>query len=124
MKRVKISGFVLLPIFFTGINALLIDGLTDDIRVSDVGIVLGSKVMPDGLPSDRLRARLDRTSDLYQQGMFKKIIVSGGTGKERYSEARVMADYLSSQKRVPRMPSFSMSTETPHRPPRETAWCS
>ncbi|SNS88027.1 DUF218 domain-containing protein [Noviherbaspirillum humi] len=33
--------------------------------------------------------------------MFKRIIVSGGTGVEGFSEAQVMADYLASQQ-VPR----------------------
>jgi DUF218 domain len=74
--------------------AILLDGLTDNVTKSDVGIVLGSKVMPDGTPSARLRARLDKADELFQLGMFKSVIVSGGTGKEGRSEARVMADYL------------------------------
>src|SRR5215470_14915403 len=81
--------------------AILLDGLTDNVTASDVGIVLGSKVMPDGTPSTRLRARLDKAGELFQQGMFKYVIVSGGTGKEGRSEARVMANYLAAQK-VPR----------------------
>src|SRR5215467_2759687 len=35
-----------------------------------------------------LRARLDKADELFQQGMFKYVIVSGGTGKEGRSEAR------------------------------------
>ena len=82
--------------------AIAIDGLRDDVRASDVGVVLGSKVIPDGIPSDRLRARLDKTAELYRQGMFKHIIVSGGTGIEGYSEGRVMAAYLSERQAIPR----------------------
>lgn len=84
-----------------GTGALLVSGLRDDVQRSDVGIVLGSKVMEDGTPSKRLQARLDRAADLYQQGMFAHVIVSGGTGIEGYSEARVMADYLSARRAVP-----------------------
>ncbi|MFX7825239.1 YdcF family protein, partial [Acinetobacter baumannii] len=55
-----------------------------------------------GTPSDRLRARLDKAAELYRQGMFPCIIVSGGTGKEGFSEAQVMAAYLSEVQTVPR----------------------
>jgi len=85
----------------TGAAALAVDGLRDDVRASDVGIVLGSRVLPDGTPSPRLRARLDKAADLYRQGKFGWVIVSGGTGKEGYSEAKVMAAYLTAR-HVPR----------------------
>jgi len=81
---------------------ILLDGLVDNVTESDVGIVLGSKVMPDGTPSARLRARLDKADELFRKGMFKYVIVSGGTGKEGRSEARAMADYLAGEKNVPR----------------------
>jgi len=85
-----------------GAATVAADGLRDDARPSDVGIVLGSKVMPDGTPSPRLRARLDKAGELYRQGKFKWVIVSGGTGKEGYSEAKVMAAYLADRYAVPR----------------------
>ena len=81
---------------------ILLDGLVDNVTECDVGIVLGSKVMPDGTPSARLRARLDKADELFRKGMFKYVIVSGGTGKEGRSEARAMADYLAGEKNVPR----------------------
>lgn len=80
-----------------GVALLLIDGCTDDLRKSDVAVVLGNKVERDGTPSARLRARLDRTVDLYREGYFPWIIVSGGIGKEGFDEAAVMRDYLVSQ---------------------------
>ena len=86
----------------TAAAAVAVDGLRDDARASDVGIVLGSKVMPDGTPSPRLRARLDKAGELYRQGKFGWVIVSGGTGKEGYSEAKVMAAYLADRYAVPR----------------------
>ncbi len=41
-------------------SAIVADGLIDNVQSSDVAIVLGSQVMPDGGPSPRLRARLGR----------------------------------------------------------------
>lgn len=85
-----------------GMACIAIDGLRDDVQPSDAGIVLGSKVMPDGRPSIRLQARLDKAAALYRDGMFKLVIVSGGTGVEGFSEARIMADYLVTKRGVPR----------------------
>jgi len=102
MRTTRVVVLMLLMAPVALVIAILLDGLMDNARESDVGIVLGSKVMPDGTPSARLRARLDKADQLFQQGMFKYVIVSGGTGKEGYSEARVMADYLVGQKKVPR----------------------
>jgi vancomycin permeability regulator SanA len=96
---------LVLAIFLTAIGAIgaiVFDGLRDDARASDAGLVLGSKVMLDGQPSERLRARLDKAADLYDAGLFKHIIVSGGVGREGYSEAKVMADYLAGARAIPR----------------------
>lgn len=95
-----IAALLLIPL--CGSAGIVLDGLRDNIQVSDVGVVLGSKVMPDGTPSARLRARLDKAAELYRQDMFKYVIVSGGTGIEGFSEAKVMADYLVEQCQVPR----------------------
>lgn len=71
-----------------------IDGLHDDLGIADVGIVLGNKVESDGHPSKRLKSRLDKAIELFQNGYCKYLIVSGGIGKEGYDEAEVMKDYL------------------------------
>ncbi|MDY0917724.1 YdcF family protein [Pseudomonas viridiflava] len=91
LRTLSISLPMLLMLFA---GAIVIDGLSDTAKTSDAAIVLGSQVLPDGTPSDRLRARLDRAEELYRQGLVRHIIVSGGTGKEGFSEAAVMADYL------------------------------
>jgi vancomycin permeability regulator SanA len=82
-------GFILL-----GTVILAVAGLHDHLGRADVGLVLGSKVQRDGTPSPRLRARLDRTLELYRAGYFPAVIVSGATGSEGYDEALVMRDYL------------------------------
>ena len=97
-KRVAMLMPLMAPLAL--VIAISLDGLTDNVTESDVGIVLGSKVMPDGTPSARLQARPDKADELFQQGMFKYVIVSGGTGKEGRSEARVIANYLAGQKKV------------------------
>jgi vancomycin permeability regulator SanA len=69
-------------------------GLSDRIEASDVAIVFGSKVNPDGTASPRLAARLDKAGELYRSGVIAHLIVSGGTGKEGVDEAVAMKNYL------------------------------
>lgn len=90
--RRALMGLVLLAVLATA--ALLADGLTDEPGVSDVGVILGNKVERDGAPSDRLAARLQQGLELYRSHRVSALIVSGGTGKEGFDEAKVMADWL------------------------------
>jgi len=73
---------------------IVADGLRDEVRPSDVGLVLGNTVEADGRPSARLRARLDKALELYRAGLFAEVIVSGGVGVEGFDEAVVMKQYL------------------------------
>ena len=86
----RITAAVLLA----GTAFLVVDGLRNRIGTAEAGLVLGSKVEVDGNPSTRLRARLERTLELYQAGRFPLVIVSGGTGKEGFDEALVMRNFL------------------------------
>lgn len=70
------------------------DGLRDRLGHADVGVVLGSRISPDGRPSRRLAARLDRAAELHRRGLFPMILVSGGIEPEGHDEAQVMRDYL------------------------------
>ncbi len=69
-------------------------GSFQKVDYADIGIVLGNQVLSEDQPSERLKARLDEATRLYQNKKVKRILVSGGVGKEGYSEARVMANYL------------------------------
>lgn len=69
-------------------------GLDDHPGKADVALVLGNKVELTGKPSARLVSRLERTLELYRDGWFPMIMVSGGLGKEGFDEAVVMRDYL------------------------------
>lgn len=84
-----------LAIFIAAAIALVCEGMHDDIGHADVALVLGNTVQLDGSPSPRLKARLDRTVELYQQGYFPLVIVSGGHGREGFDEGTVMMNYLS-----------------------------
>lgn len=93
-----VLGLGLLGLGVGGVGAglLVYHGLHDDLAPSDIALVLGNKVELDGRPSPRLQARLDRALDLFRAGYFHRIVVSGGTGREGFDEAAVMADYLAS----------------------------
>ena len=93
-RSLPIVAGIALCIFFAATLVLVVSGLRDDIAPADVALVLGSKVELDGTPSPRLRARLDRTLELFRGGSFPSVVVSGGVGKEGYDEAAVMRDYL------------------------------
>jgi vancomycin permeability regulator SanA len=73
---------------------IVIDGLHDRAGHADVAVVLGNTVEPDGTPSPRLRARLDRAVELYRRGLVPLVMVSGGFGREGFEEAYVMAAYV------------------------------
>lgn len=91
VKWVVPGGAAALLLAGAGISAA---GMADDLAPADVGVVLGSKVELNGKPSGRLAARLDRGAALYTAGVFRRVIVSGGTGVEGFDEAAVMRDYL------------------------------
>lgn len=80
--------------FAAAFLAISAAGLWDDARPADVCVVLGNTVGPDGRPSKRLRARLDKAVELYRAGMFHDVIVSGGVGEEGFDEAAVMRRYM------------------------------
>jgi uncharacterized SAM-binding protein YcdF (DUF218 family) len=74
--------------------AIVFDGLNDEVQKSDMIVILGNRVEPDGNPSARLKSRLDKGIELYQQNTSPLILVSGGIGIEGFDESIVMKDYL------------------------------
>lgn len=69
-------------------------GFNEKIFVADAAVVLGNQVFPDGIPSPRLAARLEKALELYRAGICPILIVSGGIGKEGIDEAKAMASWL------------------------------
>jgi uncharacterized SAM-binding protein YcdF (DUF218 family) len=94
MGLARVNVFAAPALLIAQVSYLIMDGLTDELGPADAIVILGSRINSDGKPSYRLKARLNRGYDLYQQGFSRKIVVTGGVGREGYSEAQVMADYL------------------------------
>jgi vancomycin permeability regulator SanA len=61
---------------------------------ADLGVVLGNKVNEDGTLSQRLTQRLACGLALYRGGRVRRLLVSGGLGKEGFYEGTKMRDYL------------------------------
>lgn len=70
------------------------NGLTDEPAKSDLVIIPGNTVNPDGSLSPRLKGRLDAALSLWHQGLASHFFVSGGVGKEGVDEAHAMKQYL------------------------------
>lgn len=87
--------FIACSLFFLGHSLFIIaDGLKDSDKNADVAVILGSKVNEDGTLSKRLEERLHCGLQLYQNKRVKKIMVSGGLGKEGFYEGDKMKAYL------------------------------
>lgn len=92
---------ILKSILIAGLSWFLIhslyityDGLKNFKEKADLAVVFGNQVNEDGTLSQRLQARLDESIELYQKNQIKKILVSGGLGKEGYWEGTEMKKYL------------------------------
>jgi uncharacterized SAM-binding protein YcdF (DUF218 family) len=66
-------------------------GRRDQARAADAIVVLGSRVVPPGVPAPALRARTLHAVALYKKGLAKKIICTGGVGDVPPAEARAAA---------------------------------
>lgn len=88
--------FLIVMVVWLTVHSVIItvDGFKDELHKADVAVVLGNKVEINGMPSPALKTRLERTLQLYEEGYFQNIIVSGGVGKEGHDEAFVMKKYL------------------------------
>lgn len=67
------------------------------VPATDVGVVLGAQVYPNGQPSPFLAARLDLAKRLYDAGKIKVILVSGDNMAKEYDEPTAMQRYLIAQ---------------------------
>lgn len=98
-KRIFKLFSTLFLIWFIGhILFITIDGLSDNGNNAAIAVILGNKVNEDGTLSERLKKRLECGLNLYQNHRVKKIIVSGGLGKEGYYEGDKMKEFLIANK--------------------------
>ena len=86
-------------IWFIGHTIFItVDGLTDNGKNADAAVILGNKVNEDGTLSERLKKRLECGLTLYRNHRIKKIIVSGGLGREGFYEGDKMKEFLLANK--------------------------
>jgi uncharacterized SAM-binding protein YcdF (DUF218 family) len=65
-------------------------GKTDYRRPADVAVVLGARAYADGRPSDALADRVRTACQLYQAGLARKLLFSGGPGDGPVRETEAM----------------------------------
>jgi len=68
-------------------------GSTDYSRPADVAIVFGARAFPDGRLSTSLRARVDRSIELYHDGLVPKLLFTGGIDADGVNEPEMMRAY-------------------------------
>jgi len=93
-KKLTIIFSTLFAILSFSAFAINIFGILQKAKPSEVGVVLGNEVLKSGIPSQRLKARLDHGIQLFQEQKIKRLIVSGGVGASGFDEAKSMAAYL------------------------------
>jgi len=94
IKYLKIILAVIILWFLAHTVYITFDGLYDGGKNADIALILGSKVNEDGTLSQRLEKRLEKGIELYRKHRVKKIIVSGGLGKEGFYEGDKMKEFL------------------------------
>ena len=97
MKKAKIIFLFLIAWFLVHESLIIIDGLNDDKPKGEIAIVFGNKVNEDGTLSPRLKSRLDKALELYNDSLISFLFVSGGLGKEGFYEGNKMKEYLVSR---------------------------
>ncbi len=60
------------------------------VNKADVGLVLGAGLYVDGTPSPVLRARVLSGVSLYEQGLVRKLVMSGDNSRDSYDEVSAM----------------------------------
>ncbi len=93
------TAFVMLFFMHTAVNSVF--GFNDIIQKSDVIVVYGNKVNIDKTPSRRLKSRLDKTIEMYNQGISECIIVTGGIDPNGNDETEIMEKYLVENGKIP-----------------------
>jgi vancomycin permeability regulator SanA len=98
-RRLWIKGLLAAGLLLLGLplGYLLWDGLRPDGCQADLAVIMGNTVHPDGSLSPRLKSRLDKGLALYRQKRVKRLLVSGGLGKEGHWEGTKMQEYLLEQ---------------------------
>lgn len=98
MKRIKKPAIRIFLVATVWVLAhmifITVDGFTDKQKTADIALILGNKVNIDGTLSERLEKRMECGLEMYRKSRVKRILVSGGLGKEGHFEGDKMKAYL------------------------------
>lgn len=72
-------------------------GRTNYESKSEMAVVFGARVYPNGTVSATVRDRMDTALDLYKRGIVKKILITGGVDADGIDETKGMLNYGISQ---------------------------
>ena len=90
--RIAGCALAIVAIGLVGAVALMYTfGKTDYRRTADAAVVFGAGVWADGTPSDALKDRVRTGVELYQQGLVKYLVMSGGPGPGSVHETQAMS---------------------------------
>lgn len=73
----------------------------DEIKHTEVGLVLGAGVTKDGKPFKELQARLDSAAEAFNKGIVTTLLLSGDNRFHDYNEPAAMKRYLIEEKKLP-----------------------
>jgi len=95
-RIIRIFFYLLILWFVVHITYVTWDGLHSYKGNADIAIVLGNSVYADSSLTPLVKGRVDKAYQLYRTGHVKRIMVSGGSGKQDYgvSEGKAMKRYL------------------------------
>ncbi|MEC3876429.1 YdcF family protein [Chryseobacterium sp. T9W2-O] len=94
LKVLKIFAFTILIWFLSHSVFIIYDGYTDNGEKADLAVILGNKVNENGTLSKRLEMRLKTGVQLFKNRHVKRLLVSGGLGKEGFYEGDKMKEFL------------------------------
>lgn len=102
-----IFGYLLFPVIIFAnaqiaeMNEFVYDNVEDlDDQSAEVLLVLGGGINSNLTPRPLLENRLTATAELYQNGRYQHIIVSGDNRFENYNEPTVMKRYLTKMRGI------------------------
>lgn len=90
LNRAAFAGAFLASVLVFPIVQVVCFGKTDYRRPADVAVVFGARVYADGRLSDAVADRVRTACELYQQGLVRRLILSGGPGDGATHETEAM----------------------------------
>ncbi len=87
-------AIILINVYVLSFSVLQYFSHIKDMEPTEVGMVFGASVRPDGTPSKILQDRLNTAVIFYKQDKIQKILVSGDNSSHHYNEPVAMKNFL------------------------------